>query len=234
MADTLTGAEVIAAVRRRTDTILMAFSCGKDSIGAWLECRKHFPHIVPYYMYLVPDLEFVEASIRYYEEWFGCRIIRVPHPSLYRMLNRCVFQPPEHRAVIERAELAHIEYSDVQDAIRAYLGLGDECLTASGVRAVDSPYRMISLRKNGAISEKNLQFFPVWDWNKARLVEEIRAAGVKLPVDYRLFGRSFDGIDHRFLLPIREHFPRDYARILKWFPLAELEIVRIDYACTAR
>lgn len=226
----LSGEEVIASIRQRTDTILLAFSCGKDSIGAWLECRKHFPRIVPYYMYLIPDLEFVETSIRHYEEWFGCRIMRVPHPSLYRMLNQLVFTPPERCRTIERFSLETFDYSDMQTAIREHLGLGDQCYTASGVRAVDSPQRMLALRKWGAISERKRQFFPVWDWRKARLVEEITAAGVRLPVDYRIFGRSFDGLDYRFLAPIKEHFPRDYERILEWFPLADLEIMRRDYA----
>ena len=41
-----------------------------------------------------------------------------------------------------------------------------------------------------------------------------------LPVDYEMFGRSFDGIDYRFISPIKERFPDDYARILEWFPMA--------------
>ncbi len=226
----LDGSQVIAKIREQTDTVLMAFSCGKDSIGAWLECRKAFPRIVPYYMYLIPNLEFIERSIRYYEDWFGQRIIRVPHPSLYRMLNAGVFQPPERIRIIERCALADFGYLEMQDAIRGHLGLGPECYTASGVRATDSPARMLALRKSGAINERKRQFFPVWDWRKQRLLEEIAAAGVKLPVDYRLFGRSFDGVDYRFLAPLKERYPRDYARILEWFPLAELEIKRRQYA----
>lgn len=48
----------------------------------------------------------------------------------------------------------------------------------------------------------------------------------QLPVDYKLFGRTFDGIDYRFLKPIKENFPRDYEKIITWFPLAELELFR--------
>lgn len=232
MPEILSGEEVIGKIRAQTDTILLAFSCGKDSIAAWLACRPHFRRIVPYYMYLIPDLEFVERSLHYYEEWFGCRIIRVPHPSLYRMLNNFVFQSPEHCAVIERVNLANFEYLDMQDAIREHLGLGLECFVASGVRAVDSPYRMIALKRYGAISERKRQFFPVWDWRKQQVVDAIRESGVKLPVDYRLFGRSFDGIDYRFVAPIRRHFPNDYRRIQQWFPLVDLEILRRQYAQT--
>jgi hypothetical protein len=34
-----------------------------------------------------------------------------------------------------------------------------------------------------------------------------------LPIDYRIFGRSFDGLDLRFLLPLKKHLPRDYKRV---------------------
>lgn len=230
MLNLLSSDQVIEEIRGRTDTILLAFSCGKDSIGLWLEMRKHFPNIVPYYMYLVPDLEFIEKSLIYYEAFFGCKIVRLPHPSLYRMLRNFVFQPPEHCSVIEAARLPKLEYFDIQQALRDSLGLGAQCYAASGVRAVDSPQRMMSLRKRGAINDTKRQFFGIWDWNKARLVDEITAAGVRLPVDYKLFGRSFDGLDYRFLKPIRDAFPRDFGRILEYFPLADIEIKRREFA----
>lgn len=219
-------------MRERTDTILLAFSCGKDAIGAWLECRKHFPRIVPYYMYFVPGLQFVEDSIRYYEDFFGCHIHRIPHPSFYRLINNFVFQPPQRRPIIEAAELPDSTFLDMQNELRESLGLGKECFVASGVRAADSPQRRVTIKKYGPISEKAGQFLPIWDWNKDRLVSEIRAAGVKLPIDYKIFGRSFDGIDYRFLEPMRVHLPDDYRRVLDWFPLADVELKRREYAAT--
>ncbi|WP_193755272.1 hypothetical protein [Microbacterium testaceum] len=40
---------------------------------------------------------------------------------------------------------------------------------------------------------KDRKVSPVADWVKAEVVGRIAAAGVTLPVDYELFGRSFDG-----------------------------------------
>ena len=48
---------------------------------------------------------------------------------------------------------------------------------------------------------------------------------IKLPIDYQWFGRSFDGIDMRFLGPLREHSPKDYQTLLDWFPLADLQFL---------
>lgn len=43
----LTGEQVIETIRQQTDTITLAFSCGKDSIGAWLALKPHFKRIAP-------------------------------------------------------------------------------------------------------------------------------------------------------------------------------------------
>ena len=225
-----TGEQAIEHIANQTDTILLAFSCGKDSVGAWLECRKYFRRIIPFYMYLVPGLKFVERSLAYYENWFGAPIMRVPHPSLYRMLNALVFQPPERAAGIRAHRLVNFDYTDVYKLIRAKHGLTDAAYCATGVRAVDSPYRMIALKRYGAVNVAKTSFWPIADWHKDRLLAEITQAGVQLAADYRVFGRSFDGIDYRFLEPIRRTWPDDYRRILEWFPLAGLELQRRQYA----
>jgi hypothetical protein len=224
------GEEVIRLIRAETDTITLAFSCGKDSIGAWLACRPHFKRIIPIYMWLLPDLEFVERSLVWYEEFFQTQIVRMPHPSCYRWLNSFMFQAPEHLAIIEAAKMPNFNYVDVVDIVREDHKLPKNTFHATGVRAADSPLRRAAVNKYGPINRKTRTFWPVWDWNKARLVSEMKRSRVKLPIDYQLFGRSFDGIDYRFLAPLKQRFPRDYERIIHYFPLAELELKRREYA----
>lgn len=77
------------------DTILLAFSRGKDSIAAWISLRdsKLFKRIIPIYLYLVPGLNFEEDDLKYFEDVFQTHIMQLPHPSLYRMMFNNVFQP---------------------------------------------------------------------------------------------------------------------------------------------
>lgn len=225
------GEETIRQVAREYGgTCLLSFSAGKDSVAAWLALRPHFARLVPVYYYCVPGLEFVERGLRYYEDFFKTRIVRMPHPALYRWLRQLVFQPPERCAVIEAARLPRVEWADVHRAVKEDHKLPLDCLAAVGTRACDSPLRRAAFNRRGPIDRKTLQFYPVWDWNKARLLAELRASGVKLPAEYRIFGRSFDGIDFRFLWGIKQHWPADYRRILDWFPLAELEVKRYEFA----
>jgi hypothetical protein len=208
--------------------VLLSFSCGKDALGAYLQLRRHFESIDLLYLYLIPGLTFVEEALTYYERAFGQRIYRLPHPSLYRWLNQGLYQTPERFAVIDRLDLPDFDYDDCYRAYREDHGLPETVFAASGVRAFDSPDRRTAIAKHGPINYKRQSFFPVYDWNKARLLDEIKASGIKLSPEYRLFGRSFDGIDYRFLRPIKDNYPADYERIRDLFPLIDVELHRYE------
>lgn len=223
------GEDVVATVRAETGPrTILSFSCGKDSIAAWLAIRDSFDDVIPYYLYPVPGLEFIEEALTYFEGVLGRRIIRLPHPSLYRMLNALTYQPPDRVRLIQAAKLPNFDYTHIREIVIKAEGLPKNALVASGVRAADSPMRRISMMTHGAISRNQGQYYPCVDWNKARVVEAISKAGIKLPVDYSLFGRSFDGIDTRFLAPLKKHRPADYQRILDWFPLADMELWMLE------
>ncbi len=227
----ITSEECIARVRARQSKTLLAFSAGKDSIAAWLVIREHFEEIVPVYRYVVPDLEFVEESLQYYERFFGVRIRRFPHPSMFRFLQNLVCQAPENCLAIEaRAKWLNTTYDYARSNIELCrdAGLPEDTYCASGVRAADSPHRRLNFQKHGPISDRQRAYYPVWDWTKAALVEALQKSSVKMAVDYTLFGRTFDGLDYRFLAPIKKHFPRDFERILQWFPLADAELFRFE------
>lgn len=225
-----TGEDVTKEVAAIDPRCLLAFSTGKDCIAAYIAIRDHFEEIVPFYMYQIPGtLEFIEESLAYYERTiFKRHIIRVPHPFLPRAINDMVFQPPERITAIMELELVNHSKDDANDAIKQELGLPPETFTALGVRSADSPQRFMYFKKYGAINHKHRKFYPVFDWKKERMLTEIAASGIKLPIDYRLFGKTFDGVDLRFLYPIKKHFPRDYQKILEWFPMAELEMFRYE------
>ncbi len=211
------------------DKALLSFSCGKDSWAAWLSARDYFD-FTPYYLYLVPGLSFVEEYLQYAEGVLGKHIVRLPHPSFYRWVNGAIFQAPQRLRTIAAVGWPNFEYDDMRDAVIEDRDLPEDVWTATGVRAADSPMRRASLIKNQGVNANRRYFYPCWDWNKARLVEELTRAGIKLPVDYKVFGRSFDGLDLRFLVKIREHFPSDYQTILDWFPLVDMEIARYEFA----
>ena len=211
------------------DKALLAFSCGKDSWAAWLSAREDLD-FQPFYLYRIPGLDFAEEYLAYAERVIGRRIVRLPHPAFFRQMKKAVFQPPERLRTIVGAQLEAWSYDDMAAAVVEDCGLPEDCWTASGIRAADNPVRRVALTRNKGINENRRQFYPCWDWNKERLIRELKRAGVRLPVDYLLFGRSFDGLDLRFLIKIKEHHPADYLKILDWFPLVDMEIARYEFS----
>lgn len=205
--------------------VLLSFSGGKDSIGCWLRLAEVFgpEHVHPVFMYLVPNLEFVEQGIRYYEEAFGKHILRLPHPSLYRFMDELIYQSPGNATVIEQATIPTFDYDFVFSAAKHVYGLDQDTYTAVGVRARDNLNRWASIKQWGAINLDRLTFYPVFDWDKDELLGAITGSGLQLPVDYRMFGRSYDGLDWRFTREIKEHYPNDYKTLLEWFPMIPAE-----------
>lgn len=220
-------AELRAQLAAEGRPILLAFSRGKDSLAAWLACLDAGIQVVPYHLYLVPGLSFVEASLRDAEAFFGVpRIAQYPHPSLYRVLQGLVCQPAERARHIEAANLPVPDYIELNTLVRQDLGLAEDTWVVDGVRAVDSPMRRTAMKVHGPVKQNGLQQKIVWDWRKQHVLAAIDAAGAKLPVDYEMFKRSFDGWDDRFLREIRKRFPEDYRRCLEWLPFAELDALR--------
>jgi hypothetical protein len=218
-------ADIRAELAADGKPVLLGFSRGKDSLAAWLAMREAGIEVIPYHLYLVPSLAFVEESRKFYEDFFQTPIINLPHPTLYRWLNAFLFQPPERLAIIEATQFPEPTYEELADALRDDLGL-PQAWNADGVRAADSPNRRMAMVTHGPIREHLKKVSIVWDWRIADVREALARHRCPLPPEYEWFGRSFDGLDLRFLDPIRRHAPDDYERILSWFPLADLEVVR--------
>lgn len=221
-----TSAEVRSRLAAEGRPVLVSFSTGKDAIACELALRDSGVETRLVYLYLVPGLRFVDETLAQQEQHLGKRIARYPHPSLWRWLNGFVFQPPERCSVIEAARMPTYSYEQLWAAIKDDQGLPQDTWIADGVRAADSITRRASLTSHGVMKPGKRHVSPVADWLKREVLTRIEQSGIPLPVDYEWFGRSFDGIDYRFLSPLSKFAPDDYRRVLDWFPLADLEMYR--------
>ena len=220
--------EVCRQVAEAQDGVcLLAFSRGKDSWGAWVQLRRYFRRIIPYFCADVPGLRFIEEDLKRSEDIMGVPILRYVSPSLFSALDRGAWQTPAQAKVFDGMEMFRdLNNFDVDADVRARSGVDENTLVAHGWRIHDSPRRRQQLVSSGPIWDGWGWFEPIWDWTHNRLEQELRDAKIRLPVDYRLFGRSFEGVRHRFLEPLRTAYPDDYERVLNWFPLADADAFR--------
>lgn len=221
-----TSSEILARLAKEGRPVALSFSCGKDSIATWLALLDYGIEVVPCYFWLVPDLHFIAEELEYFEEVFDTRIHRLPNPAFYRLMANAVYQPPERAATIEAVDLYVPDQSGMWSLLLGELGLPADTWKADGVRACDSLIRRLSFTRNGVMKESSRKVSPIADWTKGEVMERIERAGIRLPIDYELFGRSFDGIDRRFTEPMREWLPEDYERLRAWFPLLVTDLIR--------
>ncbi len=223
-------AELCERMAAECDTAILSFSCGKDSVAAWLQMRKYFKTIIPVFMYCVPKLKFIEQSLTYYEDFFQTHIYRLPHPCLLDWLNSCMMIPPDQIDGVLRLYGGDLEgyknKRDVIDLVRYCKGLPDSVYCATGIRIADNLSRRMNIAVSGAVNHNKQSFYPIYDWLKADMLKAFHESGVKLAVDYRIWGRSFDGLMYEYLDGMRTLLPDDYNTLLRWFPLADTEFLR--------
>ena len=99
---------------------------------------------------------------------------------------------------------------------------------AIGVRANDSPIRRYVIDRHSPINNKQKSFYPIFDWTNEDIRNCLKENEVDLPIDYKIWGKSLDGIDYRFIKPMKEHLPEDYDQVKRFFPLVDLEIMRYE------
>lgn len=229
----LDGVTPSAAIRRQLaeegEPVILSFSCGKDSIACWQALLDEGIDVRPYYMYTVPGLAFVEDTLKRYEDLYQTRIRRYPHPALFGFLSAGMYQPPGGRlATIAMLQLPRLDIDDINILACEDNDVADDTWVADGVRASDSSVRRMVFKTHGPMRESNGKVSPIWDWRISHVRDCLNSHNLPWPVDYEWFGRSFDGLDRRFLGPLKEHAPDDYARVLELFPLADMDLLRHD------
>ena len=140
-----------------TDSVLVAFSGGKDSVVTLDVCMKHFAHVEGFFMYQVRGLSFQESILRYYEDKYGIPIHRIPHFELSQWLRYGLFRPFDFDCPI-------VSVKEIYGYMRANT---DIWWVAAGERISDSVWRRAMIKHSGTIDQKRGRFFPIAEWSKA-------------------------------------------------------------------
>lgn len=210
--------ESIKTASKITDTVLVGFSSGKDSIVTFDLCTKYFKNVIPYFMYLVPGLEFQERTLRYYEKRYNTEIIRIPHFELSDFFRYGTFRNPDPDVrIVSITE----EYEYLRMKTGAYW-------IAGGERISDSIVRRAMIKNSGSIDQKRGRIYPVAEWNKKEILQYIKHHKLYLCPANRKLGFSFRSLAGEDLYKIRELYPADYEKILHYFPFAGAGVRRYE------
>lgn len=213
--------EPIKAASRISDGCIVFFSGGKDSVVTLDLCARYFKRIYVVFMYLVPDLSFQEANLRWYENRYGIEIERVPHFMLSEFLRYGTFCRVDKSVPL-------VGIREIYAYVRNVSGLW---WIAAGERIADSIVRRAMIKNSGSIDAKRGRFYPVAHWNKSEIMRYIETRRLKLAPEAVSLGHSFRSLEPEELFRVRRFYPDDYARIESWFPLigAAVEKYRLKH-----
>lgn len=206
----------IRTMAKMTDEVIVAFSGGKDSIVVLDMCMRYFKRVVPFFMYYVPRLSFQERQLQWYEQKYGIQIERLPHFELSSLLHCGAFRN-------EDLDVPIVGLTDIYEWMRNKYGI---YWVAAGERSADSVIRGAMIKKSGSIDAVRGRFYPVAWWTKQEILQYIKLKKLYLAADSRRLGTSFDGVTTHSLMMLKEHFPTDYEKALRLFPLCEGAIMR--------
>lgn len=204
--------EIINCIVLKTDTVILFYSAGKDSIALLDLLSKKFKKVVCVFMHFVPNLEHIEKYITLSEKLYSnIEFIRLPHWNLTYIHRSGLFCAPNDKIKL-------LKLKDIIEIIRHRTGLEYVFL---GMKQNDNLNRKIMLRgyELEAISETKL-VYPLSKWKDREVLRYIQDNRLPSPIQYgnkRSNGVSFD-ID--VFLWLRNNYPNDLKKIIEAYPLS--------------
>lgn len=210
--------DIIKTQAKITDSVIVAFSGGKDSIVTLDLCFRYFKNVKPFFMYICPDLSFQERMLQWYEKRYQTEITRLPHMDVSEFFHYGSFRLPDYSFPI-------ISINDIYQYMRVN---NDIWWIAAGERINDSIVRRAMIKHSSSIDVQRGRFYPISGWNKKEVLAYIKYHNLYLPQDSRKLGFSFRSLDGNELLMLKREFPDDYEKILKLYPFAEAGVKRAE------
>lgn len=203
---------------RVTNSVIVGFSGGKDSIVTLDLCFRYFKRVVPFFMYLVPNLEFQEQMLRRYEERYSTKIIRLPHFEVSNFLKYGSFTQFDMNVDI-------VGINDTYAYLRQETGIH---WIAAGERCADSIVRNAMIKKSGSIDYQRGRFYPLAYWKKQEVLQYIKYKKLYLSPEQKKIGFSFRSLAGNEVAVIKEMYPDDYKKILKVYPFIGAGVKRFE------
>lgn len=201
-----------------TDSVIVGFSGGKDSIVCADLCFKYFRNIKMFFMYLVPGLEFQEKMLNWYENKYNTEIIRMPHFEVSEFLKYGSFTMADWDVDV-------VGINDTYEYLRQETGFH---WIAAGERCADSIVRNAMIKQSGSIDHKRGRFYPLAYWRKNEVLQYIKYKKLYLSPEQKKLGFSFRSLAGREVAVIKKYYPKDYERILKVYPFIGAGVERFE------
>lgn len=204
----------VRSVLKHTDGVLLSYSTGKDSLVCLDILKRYFKKVVCFYMYLIPDMDHINCHLEQVEKQYDVKIIQYPHFVNSFYTYNSVFK------IHSDQQIPIVKVNEFYETVRFDTGLQ---WIASGIRQTDSIVRraMIKSLPELGVDSKRKVFYPVYNFNKAKIVEYVS----KLPVSPIIYDEKAVSnglsLSKESVLWLKKNYPNDLKKMLEYYPLAD-------------
>lgn len=205
------------------DRVLVGFSGGKDSLVILdLACR-FFKQVVPFYMELVPGLEFDNRRLAIAKERYGLDVIRFPHFIFWEYLKNGIYCD-----FIEAFE--NLPEIKAWDYYRWVIHETNCSLMLDGMKKSDGTFRRRKFANESA-EEKRMRYRPIKSWLKWEVLNYLKAQNIPLPKQESSTAAGNAGVSLQVqeVLWMHDNYPADYEKIKAAFPYVDAIVARRDF-----
>jgi hypothetical protein len=211
----------------KNKTNVLHFSTGADAVASYLKLKEHGIKPVLIYHYFIKDLPMVKNYIDYFEKKFDEHIYQFPSTLWAERIDNALYQPPVWAREKFRNHITHYELDKFTkeefDKVIADT-LGGDVVFHLGLRYTDGIRRYSHLTRHG--TSYGNKFYPIASFQVKDIQDILERHDCLLPIEYRLWGISFESPRAWNVNLIKEHCPETYRQILKIFPMAGAEGLR--------
>jgi hypothetical protein len=169
----------------------------------------------------------VKNYLDYFSKKFNVRIYQIPSTLWAEHIDNALYQAPVKAREKFRNNIASCGYEAyTKDACDSIIkdALGGDVVFHLGLRYTDGIRRYQHLQQHG-VSFKN-KFYPVASFQIKDIQAILEKHDCLLPLEYRLWGISWEAPRAWNINLVKEHCPETYREITRVFPMAGLEGAR--------
>jgi len=192
-------------------TNVLHFSLGADSVACYLRLKEFGIKPILVYHYFLKDLPMVKNYIDWFENKFNEHIYQFPSTLYSEMINKALFQLPiKARERFRNKIISFGLDKHTKEKFDRFLdtALGKGVIFHLGLRYTDGLRRYQHLSKYGC-SYGN-KFYPIVSFQVKDIQDILEKNGCLLPIEYRLWGLSFESPRAWNINLIKEHCPETY------------------------
>lgn len=208
--------ENLERVKKKTDSILVAFSGGKESRVVLDLCSKIFTTVIPFHFYFLKNLGLLAMHLDWLKERYGLGCLLYPDKMILSAIRLSLYRPHD----VITAQLP-----DFDDGLMYKTVMHDTSVfyIASGHRIADSlSRRRILARTEG---KREYTVLPLKDWTRWDTFAYMKVNNIPIPPST---GQATTGIGlvNSSILWLHDAFESDYEKIKKVFPDIEAHVER--------